>query len=455
MNASYKFLIALMLPAVLTGCSKYLDLKPDKHMIIPTTLEDCEVLLNDYSTLNTRYPTFGEISADDYYVTDINLKSISDVDEKNAYLWLEQPISQPFQWQNSYKVVYQANQILSVVNDIAKTAKNESQYNNIIGTACFYRGFAFSQLISVFALPYNKSTATQTPGIPLRLSADMDYVSIRANLEESYNQVISDFKTAVKLLSINKVDKIRPAKAAAYAALARVYLDMQNYENAYLYADSTLQIKSDLINFNSLNTALSLPIQRFNEEVLFPATTPISSPMSISFAKIDTFLYKSYEQHDLRKKVFFKENTGVNAKTYAFKGSYDNTNSTSFVGLSTSEIHLIRAEAAARTGRISIAQDDIEQLLLHRYVPGESPEITESDPQLLLTFILNERRKELVFRGRRWADLKRLNADARFAKTILRYMDGKEYRLDPNSLKYAVLIPQTVIDESAIEQNLR
>jgi len=70
--------------------------------------------------------------------------------------------------------------------------------------------------------------------------------------------------------------------------------------------------------------------------------------------------------------------------------------------------------------------------------------------------ILAERRKELVMRGTRWSDLRRLNKEARFQKTIQRTSaDGQVYVLQPNSNLYTWQIPQRDIILSSIEQNPR
>jgi len=69
--------------------------------------------------------------------------------------------------------------------------------------------------------------------------------------------------------------------------------------------------------------------------------------------------------------------------------------------------------------------------------------------------ILVERRKELVLRNVRWFDLRRLNKDPRLAKTLLRKLNGQVYQLPPNDPRYTQYIPQSVIDLSGIEQNIR
>ena len=69
---------------------------------------------------------------------------------------------------------------------------------------------------------------------------------------------------------------------------------------------------------------------------------------------------------------------------------------------------------------------------------------------------LAERRKELIQRGLRWTDLRRLNLDPRFAVTIERVVQGATYQLLPNDLRYTFLIPNDeIFANGLIEQNPR
>ncbi|MBX2954429.1 MAG: RagB/SusD family nutrient uptake outer membrane protein, partial [Leadbetterella sp.] len=83
------------------------------------------------------------------------------------------------------------------------------------------------------------------------------------------------------------------------------------------------------------------------------------------------------------------------------------------------------------------------------YVPYE---FTEKDSAL--NIILTERRKELVFRGLRWPDLKRLNRDGANI-TLTRKVDGEMHTLPPNDPRYAIAIPEEVIELSDILPNPR
>lgn len=447
--------IFLFLPTIFWSCKDFLDLKPDKKMVVPNSLEDCNLLLNDYGIMNSVYPNIVEIAADDYYLTKNNWNALSAIDERNAYIWADDPVENVTQWQNPFKVIYQCNQILEVLHGLQSPSKHEALFEIVKGGAHFFRGFSFHQMIGAYTLTYEKDKAGSLLGIPLRLSPDLDYSKARASLHESYVQIIADYKEAVKLLPLNEEARGRPSKASAYAGLARLYLEMQEYEMAFHYADSVLQINPILMDFNTLNASAALPIARFNGEVLFAAITPNSTALSQGAAKIDSLLYRSYAANDLRKSIFFRANTGANAGTYAFKGSYNNTAAGLFVGLTTSEAYLIYAEAAARTGRIDRAFSAINSLLDKRYQTGTFDQITGLNQDQLLQLILSERRKELVFRGRRWTDLKRLNLDIRFAKRIVRFLDDETFSLEVNSLKYALLLPEVAIADGQLEQNWR
>ncbi|MEN5378902.1 RagB/SusD family nutrient uptake outer membrane protein [Sphingobacterium kitahiroshimense] len=449
----YSIIYPLLVIIMSSSCSDYLDLKPDQKMAIPKTLEHCELLLNDYSAMNTGYPTLGEVAADDYYLNTSDWKSLSNFDEQHTYNWSLEFMTLNTHWQNPYKTVYLSNQILSILRHLDQN-NDKVKYDKTLGAAHFFRAFAFHQIASVFTMPYQVGTAESELGIPLRLSPDLDYKSSRSNLAATYTQIVVDYKQAIRYLPVVETLKGRPAKAAAYAGLARVYLDLQDYDKAYAYADSCLSLKSDLLNYKDLKASASLPIPRFNTEVLFPAIGIFSSPLGQSFARIAPDLYHSFDVHDYRKTVYFKPNS-FDVGTYAFKGSYDNSATTPFVGLTTSEVYLIRAESAVRTNNIGQGLRDLNTLLKNRIDPLFIVDVTETDPDLLLRIVLQERRKELVFRGRRWSDLRRLNQDERFRKTINRSIDGQNYTLEPNSLKYAHLIPDLVISESGIPQNKR
>lgn len=443
------FLFAL----ALSSCDKFLEKKQDIKMALPETIADVTHLLNDYSTLNANYPIWGEQGIDDYYVAKADWDSYLE-DYRNAYVWADKPYADITQWQRPYRVVYYANQALEILD---KVDKNEdlAAYKRNRGGAYFFRAFAFQLLAEVHCPAYQLSTAASELGIPLRLNAGVDEPSKRASLLDTYKQIVADFQLAAQFLPVNETAKGRPFKGAAYAGAARAHLSMGDYEQAYRYADSCLQVSPKLLDYNTLKVSDGYPIPRFNVEVLFPAGSAGMALMNTSTAIIDDALYQSYQNNDLRKIIYFEKKSGL-TNAFSFKGSYEQNSSPLFMGITTSEVYLIKAEAAARLGRSSEAQSAINSLLQSRWSKDAvyTP-ITESNADALLRIILTERRKELVFRGRRWSDLKRLNLDPRFQKTLTRQLGADTYILAPNDPKYAFRLSETAVKQGGISQNKR
>ncbi|MEN5380804.1 RagB/SusD family nutrient uptake outer membrane protein, partial [Sphingobacterium kitahiroshimense] len=113
-----KIILNIGLALLFISCSDFLDLKPDKKMVVPELLEDCELLLNDYSTMNSGFPSLGEVASDNYYLTTASWQAISTLDERNTYVWNDAVMNTATSWQTTYKVIYQSNQVLETLSGI-------------------------------------------------------------------------------------------------------------------------------------------------------------------------------------------------------------------------------------------------------------------------------------------------------------------------------------------------
>jgi hypothetical protein len=137
-----------------------------------------------------------------------------------------------------------------------------------------------------------------------------------------------------------------------------------------------------------------------------------------------------------------------------FKGNYTGLiNASLFTGVATNELYLIKAETAARNGNSAEALQNLNTLLSTRWLSGTFVAYTITDPQQLLSIILQERRKELLFRTLRWTDLRRLNKEAGYSKTLTRNVNGTTYSLAPGSLRYVFEIDQNAVNISGLTQN--
>lgn len=430
------------------SCKKYLDAKTDKTLVIPSTLNDAQALLDFYSLMNEDYPSMGNESDDNYYLLDSYFNSMS-INSQNNYTWAKGAIDE-LDWNNMYRIVLSSNIAIETVNLQSDSVRKSAKAKTIMGAAYFFRALGFYHVAQYYAMPYDKSTAKTLPGIPIRQSSDASQVTQRSSVEESWQQIIKDLKQAISLLPKTNIPLTRPSKQAAFAELANVYLDMSDFKSAEKYADSALLLNNTLMDFNLIDKTPLYPFIRYNAEVTFQSVTYAAS-LTYTRYILDSLLYNSYDTNDLRRQLYFKSN---GPGTVGFIGSYDGT-SEPFNGIANDEVYLIKAECAARNGEADVAMDYLNQLLVTRWVTGTFIPLSVNTPEEALEIILTERRKELILRGRRWFDLRRLNEDPKSAKTLVRIVNGIKYTLAPNDKKYTFPIPAQVISTTGIEQNDR
>ena len=432
------------------SCKKYLDAKPNKSLVVPSTLNDLQAIL-DYSSRMNVGTSYGEASADDYYLNDDDYNSLSD-DVKKAYTWENFSYSNyPNDWARVYDVIYPSNLVLEGIAKINPGEENRAQWNNIKGSALVFRALSLLQGAFIFCKAYDEMTADKDPGMVLRLHSDFAAPSRRSTVSETYEQIINDLKEAAPLLPETPVHPVRPSRAAAYGLLARTYLSMRKYDSCQKYATLCLGIQHNLFDFNSItdiNATFAFP--QFNDEVIMATLINNVVYYSISqpFTLVDSTLYSSYSDNDLRKYAFFEPA----ATGYNFKGSYSGTPWELFMGIATDEVYLMRAECYARNGDKEDALNDLNKLLESKwkagtFVPFESASATDA-----LNLILAERRKELLFRNLRWMDIKRLNKEGANI-TLTRKVNGKVYTLPPNDNRYALPLPSDIIDRTGMIQN--
>lgn len=447
------YLVAIVLTVSLLSCKKFLDEKSDMKLAVPQRLDDLQALLNNENLNNAVDPGAAEVSADDYYVTDADLNSLSFEQNKRLYTWEKDNLftseNFPNDWEYLYRLIYTANTVLENLEKIVRTSSNAAQYDNIKGQAYFNRARAYYNVLQLWSLGYNNSTAESDLGPVIRESTDFNKTSVRSSVAEGYHYVLADLLGANRLLPNLSVHPLRPGKQASFGLLARVYLSMREYKKAALYADSCLKIKAVLLDYNQISTTPTFPFARFNAEVIYESAASIPQILNNSRAKIVPELISQYADSDLRKVLYFKNN---NNGTFGWRGSY-RAGQGAFPGITVDEQYLIRAECNARSGNLQIAVDDLNTLLIKRFKSGTYIPYTVNSLDIL-GVILKERRKELVMRGLRWTDLKRFNLEGANI-TLRRTANGINYELKPNDKRYALEIPQDVIAISGIEQNPR
>jgi hypothetical protein len=442
----------------LASCQKdFLDKKPDKSLLVPTTLADFQALLDNTAIMNAS-PSLNLIAGDEFYTTGDALDALGTPYEENTYLWVK---DNPYagndilDWDQPYKQVFYANVILDGIGKVPQEPANQLQWNQIKGSALFFRAFAFYNVAQEFAKPYIKSSAAADMGIPLRLTSEVNSKSTRASVEATYDQVISDLTTALPLLSQTAAIKSRPSQLAVEALLSRIYLSMGDYGNSKKWADTYLAVNNKLTDYNLLTATNFNPfpqaVPNGNDEVVFyEALIPLNFDYSTEL--IDSTLYQSFQINDTRRALLFSANGDG---TFNFVGDYSGLAYFHFSGLATDEVYLNRAECFVRMNNLVSAQKDLNLLLANRYQTGNYTAINSTNADEILGVILQERKRELTARGLRWSDLRRLNQDSRYAVTLKRLINGQTYTLPPNDSRYVFPIPDNEISSSGIQQNPR
>lgn len=455
MKLLFQLFIAVLLIITATSCKKFLDKKNDLSVAVPESLSDLQALLDYSSRMNLqRTPGFGESSCDDYFLLDATYNGFEQ-ERQRIYTWNRGPYYFQNDWSVAYEPVFTANYCLEQLQKIPMEAGNFNQWYNVKGSALFYRSYYFLGLAWTFAKAYHKDSSLTDPGIVLRLNADFNSPSVRSTVQETYNRIVTDAKEAALYLPDNPVHTLRPSKAAAYGLLARAYLSMRMYDSSFRYASLCLQLKNDLMDYNADadingNVNASIPFKRFNKETIFyTEMSAFTAINSFSRARIDTVLYASYNNNDLRKKAFFK----LSAPYYQFKGSYTGNGSQYFSGITTAEMYLVKAETAARTGDVPLAMNTLNTLMKKRWNNAVTyNDITAADQTDAVNKIILERRKELYMRGLRWMDIKRFNREN--ANIILTRKIGTQvFTLMPNAAYYALPLPEDIIQLTGMQQN--
>lgn len=442
---SCKYMGFAFVLVLLVACNKYLDEPNSNNITIAKTVQDAKLLMRNASTMNVSSASFGELSADNYYVPNDVFQGLNYDAYRELYVWgtdLYTGVGDP--WAAQYHKIYMANLALETLKGADVTSADKVDYNFAKGSALFFRAYTFWKTATVWCKAYDDVSAKSELGLPLKLSTNYNQVPKRSSLYDTYQQIINDLKEAAILLPNTSSYQQDPNRVACFGELSRVFLSMRDYVNAGKYADSCLKLYHTIIDFNQVAI---MPVLSQNSEIIF-YTEMMSAGVFSSAYLVDSSLYNSYSDDDLRKSLYYAAPGGSSQK---FIGSYGRSSGVYFSGIATDEIYMNRAECLARSGNVEAALADLNYLGQNRYrnfIPFKAVAVDS-----LVNLILIERRKELAFRDLRWMDIKRLNMEGRDI-LLNRFVGGVEYMLRPNDNKFALPLPPVDV-ASGIEQNPR
>ncbi len=456
MNTRYnKWIMPLLGLFIFSSCSKFLEEKSDKSLGVPVTIDEFKAIMNDWGYLNSNYSSMGEASADDLYLTDADFNGLYYESDKRLYSWMPDYITRPassagHEWSICYKGIYPCNAVLMGLDEHKLSGREADELR---GQALTFRAARYLDGVQIWAPIYNRATANKDLGMVLRTDPDMTLPSVRSTVQETYELILDDLGRAIPLLPTVVASPSLPTKAAAYGLLARAYLIMGEYEKALLNAQEALKFPYQVIDFNDLNPNSAFPIPATNQtssELIFYTRMYGSLMVGVNTAKVSEELYTMYDDDDLRKVIYFRKN---NDNEILFKGTHMGHQGL-ITGITSAELLLIVAECQVRLDQLDKAAEAINKLKVKRWDKNSFVPYMFTNKENALDLVLAERRRELVWRGLRWVDIKRLNRDGANI-TLKRKVNGKELILTANDQRYAIGIPEDVLEMTGMQQNPR
>lgn len=343
---------------------------------------------------------------------------------KNFYDWSDQLTINPKtdeEWEDKdWEKIYSHIAYLNVIIAHVKKFTHDSIEirNRIEGEARFLRGAYYYLLVNLYANPYVKETASSDMGVPLNLTEDIvDEYYKRNSMEECYQVIVEDLKVAAeKLKGVIQPTIYRVNELATRILLSRVYLYMGEWRLALDECQKALALEGmELMDLNSfsgreekrymldINNPEIVFTQGYSATTTFYKDISYSNVCSFGCSEELVYLYNRFDNQgfkDLRLGAFFEVLGGKQCKILKVEGKvYD-----CFV-IRSAELYLNKAEAEAMLDK-SEAKQTIKTLLNNRF-EGGIPNVDALSGKDLISFIRDERRRELCFEAHRWFDLRR------------------------------------------------
>ncbi|MCM1313310.1 MAG: RagB/SusD family nutrient uptake outer membrane protein [Bacteroides sp.] len=393
-------------------------------------------------------------------------------------------------WNLGYEKINNCNMVIDAGEQMRCGDSGEDALRlRVLGECYFLRATYYFVLANLYGKPYSPATADSQPCVPLKLSPSVDDVEFRRNtVGEVYAQILSDLDMAEDLLASSATAGIYHAGiTAVYIFRSRVHLFMQEWEEVRRYARLALDKNDALQDLRNFGTT-AYPISASNPEVVYSNgasclgnmlfQAPGKRGTSVDYMPVycvSDHLKGLYEADDARLTTYLTTRADLYARTCTYHkidcstASYGKYKEVSDVFcLRTAEAYLNIAEAEARLGNDAVACDWLDKLRQKRVV--NAARIGESGSRLV-TFIREERERELCLEGHRWFDLRRYQVDNvyPYSKIIEHTMTWYKsqgavsvpsytrfYRLEQNDDAYTLNIPKSVRDfQNSIGSNPR
>lgn len=176
-----------------------------------------------------------------------------------------------YAWELGYRTIGNCNLVIETIQAFGDERTDEQVI--MMGENYYLRALCYFYLVNEFGQPYSNNP-TDNPGVPLKLNYDPDDLpQNRATVAEVYDQVVKDLQDAITYLTlptgISPKTNIYATKEAAQALLARVYLYMEQWDDAYDMADAVINSGRFELETGERYAIYSQHIPENNKETIF------------------------------------------------------------------------------------------------------------------------------------------------------------------------------------------
>lgn len=350
----------------------------------------------------------------------------------NTYKWVDhrnQKSNTVLYWTNLYRLIGNINQI---INNIDNAVGSDSEKKYIKGQALAYRAWAHFMLVQLWADRYVPGGANSQLGVPYMEKISYD-AQARNTVAEVYTRINADLVSAISNLEgYSRANKSHINKSVALAIQAQVALVQGNWAQAASSANAArvgytfmtaAQHQEGYKNQNNPENLWSSYVQEDQTLYFYSFYAYMSHNFNSTVIRtcpksILKDLYDKISPTDVRKTFWYPTAVASKLPEVPPSGVRFNYMSSKFKAVSVSdsrgdfpwirvaEMYLVEAEALARSGKETEAQD-----VLYLLAKDRDPQYvkTTKTGQALIDEILIQRRIELWGEGRNWTDLKRLN----------------------------------------------
>lgn len=480
----YIILLIFVNSILFISCDDFLDLDPISE----------ETSGNAYETRNqieaALVGAYESFQSSEYYVWD-NL-IFQDVRSDNNYAGGDNP--EIFQidllqispthsrlfthWSNIYNAISKANLVIERVEIITDPTLTEERRRQIKGEALFLRAYHYFTLVKMWG------------GVPLIIntivSTNAEDVNIpRANVQEVYNQIISDLETSITLLpevygNDAGINKARATSGAANALAAKAIMQspVPDYNKALQHinalensaANYRLIDYTQLFDGNNYNNAESIiEIQylggnegNFGPQLLLPPSISGDAWRKFVTPSVDVVNAFDSEGDNIRKNagilfetVNWSDEYWGNSSGSSIPFGYKMKNANGFASadrqylLRFGDIVLLKAEALNELNQTTAAVAEVNKIRNRVSLPNLT-QAQQSSQEILRNVILKERRLELFLEGQRWDDLVRNNALISTMNNLVEIdlRTGNPVNYSMTQAKILLPIPQQELDRN-------